>query len=214
MLLPIAFHAAISSSIVIPRSVVRADGKVTAEEYEGSWKAVNPCGTVYACFDNDRLYIGFSPKESGIASVFLLNGNTLTVLHASAALGTATYRISNQSAKCVKKFDWQARPTPASDYSKKLDAFWRLEKWSANSIDDPKAQNNDREFQVSLDLIQSQSTKIFLIYDSTMNSSVTFTFPQFRQISSQWVELSRGNEVDLNLLDFSDWPVIELKQTF
>lgn len=96
--------------MAVPKGTAVMDGRVEAGEYGGGFKVKLAEGEIRAVHDGKDLFLAILPRKAGIASVFLLNEGKLTVLHSSAALGSADYKLEGGTLSCARKFVWEARP--------------------------------------------------------------------------------------------------------
>jgi len=97
------------------------------------------------------LYVGIRAIEPGMiaANVFIQSGGEISILHASAALGTAIYKKDADSWQQTQDFTWQCRSTSLGDAAQaERDAFLQAEGWvAANSR---MGIPNELEYQIKI----------------------------------------------------------------
>lgn len=91
-------------------------------------------GTVSMRRDGDRLLVTVTGPAAGLASLCLGDESRVRILHASAAIGQATYQKSGSSWALAERFDFRLRetrtgPPPAADQRAYFDATG----WVANA---------------------------------------------------------------------------------
>ncbi len=81
------------SELLVPSGpAVELDGKLGAEEWKGALAMpLGAGGELLLRHDERYLYVGVRGKGSGWAHLYLQDGDTVVVRHASAALGSAVY---------------------------------------------------------------------------------------------------------------------------
>jgi hypothetical protein len=85
--------AGLPSPVKVPRGPAPAiDGRIDSTEWRGSAVEQLANGlTVRLRHDGQHLFIGVSSTEEGFPSVCAVKGDTIRILHASAALGAVSY---------------------------------------------------------------------------------------------------------------------------
>jgi hypothetical protein len=87
------------SELRVPRrSAPRIDGRIGADEWAGSVEAALPDGgRVLMRHDGAYLYVAIRSGKHGFASTCVARGDTVRILHASAALADAMYVSADRS---------------------------------------------------------------------------------------------------------------------
>jgi hypothetical protein len=105
-----------SSEIYAPKGgTVTIDGIFA----EGEWdKALNidlSSGELLLMHDGGYLYVGIRSESLGLGSICVFWEDMISVLHSSAALGTAEYEPTDQDWQKIRNFDWTNRDTSNSE---------------------------------------------------------------------------------------------------
>lgn len=132
----------------LPSPVI--DGTISPGEWEGA--------RVEAFFEGSELlllereaswYIGIraDTPEMIVVNLFINRGNEIDILHASAALGTATYHREGDDWLLFRDFTWWCRDTSESPEAlAERETFYLLEHWvSTNTY---IGSLNEAEFQI------------------------------------------------------------------
>lgn len=127
-----------SSPAVNPTSAdpPRIDGVLTPEEWRSARReALTGGGEVLLVSAGDWLYVGVRGEGRGIASLCLAAGDRVDILHASAALGTATYRLRDGEWSLERGFRWEVRDSPTAGPASRAesDEFLESHGWLGNS---------------------------------------------------------------------------------
>src|SRR5215471_8411064 len=95
------------------------------------------------------LYLTVNGPARGFPSLCIGNSREVSILHASAALGTARYRRSGESWARLNGFEWKVRDSPQSGpaSSGERQGFLEQNGWVANSSHQGEPS---REFQIEL----------------------------------------------------------------
>lgn len=89
------------------------DGVVGEAEWQGAQREpMEGGGEVLLLRRGDTLFVALLPKDKGTASLCLGDANRVSVLHASAALGTAVYEKKNATWSLVNGFEYVVRDSP------------------------------------------------------------------------------------------------------
>jgi hypothetical protein len=80
------------------------------------------------------LYLGIKGKPEPVTSICVDQGAQVSILHSSAALGTAVYQIGDEVWNLVREFEWCCRETTDSPQAREaLDRHLQEEGWVANN---------------------------------------------------------------------------------
>ncbi len=80
------------------------------------------------------LYLGIRSNTPGMiaGNVFINHGDEISIMHSSAALGTAVYQKNEKSWHQIQDFTWRCRDTSSSEFAQdERDAFLQDEGWLA-----------------------------------------------------------------------------------
>lgn len=97
------------------------------------------------------LYLGLRANEPGMiaANVFIRRGDEISILHASAALGTAIYQLGEDNWQQTQDFTWQCRSTSLSAAAQaERDAFLLQDGWVA--ANGRMGTPNELEYQIKI----------------------------------------------------------------
>jgi hypothetical protein len=105
------------TTITVPRgSDITIDGKLSAGEWDDALKQeLKGGGELRIKHDGTYLYLGLRGLKDGWSHVYLTDGQTIYVLHASAALGSVAYRQSGDAWQTEQKFNWELRDRTMSE---------------------------------------------------------------------------------------------------
>ena len=143
-------HASINLPLGNPPTI---DGTHAPGEWEAATVETFADGsTLLLMRDETYLYLGIRAMDPGLiaGNVFLQRGDEITIMHASAALGTAIYqREENDTWQQTQDFTWQCRDTSLSDAAQaERAAFLQQEGWvAANGL---MGTPNELEYQIKI----------------------------------------------------------------
>ncbi len=99
----------------------------------------------------DTLYLGIRSNDEGmiVGNVFLVLGDEITILHSSAALGTAVYQRQNEIWEQSQAFTWRCRASDQSERAQEeREAFLAEEGWLAANA--RMGTPNELEYRIDL----------------------------------------------------------------
>ncbi|MEO0558834.1 MAG: hypothetical protein AAF170_11695 [Bacteroidota bacterium] len=131
------FGGCATSQVPIPQgSTVDMDGTLESTEWAQAHRLpLEGGGSVLLQHDSDAVYIGFEALPDGWAHVYLSESDSVHVLHASAALGTATYARQGDLWRPVRSFTWEVRgQTLTEELRAARRAFLSREGWAASTM--------------------------------------------------------------------------------
>jgi hypothetical protein len=126
------------------------DGRLADDEWSGATKhALSGGGELYLLTRREFLYVGVRGPAAGLASLCVGSGDTVRILHASAAVGEGTYAREAGGWARRTMFQWALRDSPRAGGPTDADrtAFLRSAGWVANASATGLAA---REFQIRL----------------------------------------------------------------
>lgn len=133
-----SFTIASGQTIQIPKGVpISIDGKFSVEEWKDALRQeLVGGGEVHLKQDSAYLYICLRGSKQEWSHVYVTRGDTIYVLHASAALGTAIYCRSNGDVwQPLQEFSWTMRDTSLSrEAINAREKFLELHGWVANTV--------------------------------------------------------------------------------
>ena len=127
----IATVATASSTLAAPRAEPPIiDGVMEAEEWSAAAAVLMSDGaTAHFMYRDEILYLGVTGETIGAVNVVIAGDDQVSILHSSAALGSAEYARSGSVWELVHGFDWCCRR--GSDPSAR-EALFDEEGWDAN----------------------------------------------------------------------------------
>jgi len=173
--------------IVVPcGSPVTPDGTIEEVEWEESHLIhVSARCTLHLVHDGEFLYLGIRSGGRGFASPFIVQSDSVRVLHASAALGTASYETINGTWALFSGFDaWACRDAELSplELSENRAAFLEQHGWIAST--GGMGTSNEVEYVIKL---QPAPTRMLLLYYDSGSLPRTIAWPEV----SAWMALYR-----------------------
>ena len=120
----------------IPRgNPANIDGTLTSSEWEDARVETFADGSkLLMMHHNGYLYLGIRSNSPGmlVGNIYIHLDNTISILHSSAALGTAIYEKEGESWRQVQAFSWCCRNT-SSDLAAEAErtAFLQQDSWMA-----------------------------------------------------------------------------------
>jgi hypothetical protein len=127
------------------------DGTISPGEWDEAFVARYEDGSeLMLAHANGVLYLAVraSGPEMIMGNFFIQRGEEVSVLHASAALGTAKYAYSDGSWNLTQNFDWRCRDAGFSERAQaERDEFLQTDGWvAANSM---MGAPNELEYQIT-----------------------------------------------------------------
>jgi len=115
-------------------SPIAVDGIMELEEWAGALAVeIGERATLRLKHADGFLFIGLETQEPVVGNVLLQAGDILSILHSSAALGTALYVRSDGLWQRTKDFVWQCRSRTLTDSAiRQRNAFLEEEGWMAS----------------------------------------------------------------------------------
>jgi hypothetical protein len=111
------------------------DGVLMPEEWEDAIELDMEEGyQLFLMHAGGYLYIGVRGKPEPVTSICLDQGKEVSILHSSAAIGTALYELGHGVWDLVRDFEWCCRETDNSPQAKEsLSRHLQEEGWTANN---------------------------------------------------------------------------------
>jgi hypothetical protein len=97
--------------ISVPQgSIELLDGTLGENEWgEAEHIQMNNGDDIYLMSDGDYLYLGIRSYESLVGSICIADDEKISILHSSAALGSAIYHKEGENWRRVQNYNWQMR---------------------------------------------------------------------------------------------------------
>jgi hypothetical protein len=153
-----------NSSVIVPlRNSPIIDGILSPGEWDdAAIEAFADGSQLLFMQTGDYLYLGVRANESGMiaGNVFIRRGDEITILHSSAALGTASYQKNENGWQQIRDFTWRCRYTGNSESAQIERAkFLQEEGWlAANGL---MGTPNELEYQIK---IPDQSFRLAVVF--------------------------------------------------
>jgi hypothetical protein len=180
------------------------DGKISSEEWDQASVSLFEDGSELLMMHTvGSLYVAIRASEPRMiaGNIYLLRGEEVSILHASAALGTAVFTPNQEVWELTQDFDWRCRDAGFSDEAQARRAdFQQQEGWLASNS--RMGVFSELEYQISLSE-QVSALAITVIQDRSVHP-----FPaSLRDDSVQM--FSGGLPLEMNFL-FDSWAKIKL----
>jgi len=161
-----------STQISVPKGkAVVLDGRISDEEWKGGLRQqMTGGGELRLLQDGSELYVGVKGLRDGWSHVYVTTGELVYVLHASAALGDATYRLEKTGLwQPVQSFNWSLRQRDQSEETAKARAaFFSAYGWLANN--NLMGSGVELEFKLGSKLLKGGDVQLAAVYASDAKS--------------------------------------------
>jgi len=125
-----------ASEIVVPAgNEAIIDGVLSADEWEAAIQIdLDDESQLFLMHAGGYLYLGMRGKPEPVTSICLDQTEQVSILHSSAAIGTAVYQIGDGVWELVREFEWCCRETTDSPQAQEaLGTYLQDEGWVANN---------------------------------------------------------------------------------
>jgi len=148
--------------ISVPRgSAATIDGRIDPAEWAGSFETTMSDGSrLLLRHDGQSLYLAIQAKSAGFPSVCVQRGDTVRILHSSAALSAAVFVKSGNDWTLRQPFVFamRSRDTSAAGKAAQTDYF-AAQHWVATNS---AMSRTEREMRISLDLFDPSDRRFAL----------------------------------------------------
>lgn len=147
-------------------SAVRLDGQIGDEEWADASRHDLVGGGELLLMRDDDVYAAVRGEDFGWAHLYVPRGDTLFVLHASAALGTAVY-VRDTADRWTRSaaFEWGVRDTTFSPHAEaERTAFFAEHGWVANT--NMMGTRRVIEFRISTSLLRPSGARLAALFAS------------------------------------------------
>lgn len=105
-----------SSPVIVPGgNAPIIDGSILTEEWESAFQSeMSGGGELLLMHEGGYLYIGIRAKPEPVTSICIDQGERVSILHSSAAIGTAIYKQGDAVWEMIQGFEWCCRETTDS----------------------------------------------------------------------------------------------------
>jgi len=138
------------STVTAPHGVATLDGTLSSGEWTGAYTdSLHGGGQIRLMHEGGYLYVGVRRREIPVVTVCLDRGDTVAVLHSSAALGTAWFRRAQGGWNIARGFTWELRDsTMSAGAQQEREAYLRREGWVATIA--YMGARTDTEFKIAM----------------------------------------------------------------
>ncbi len=181
------------------------DGVIEPEEWAGAQReTLVGGGEALILRAGVDLYVAIDGAGSGFPSLCVGDADQVDVLHASAALGTVTYKRGKDGWSRGKPFEWRVRDQaePSPTLSNERDAFFKDFEWIANAS---RISAPAREFKIRLN---DKRKFLGIVFLSTDAMQATY-WPASMKDGCRELDLLRGEAPASLELEPARWHPIE-----
>jgi hypothetical protein len=167
-------------------------------------------GEAFLKHDGDHLYLGIRGPEMGWAHVCVGDAGRVSVLHSSAALGTAEYVPADSGLfQAIRGFEWTMRDTSLTDGARNARReFLKQEEWVASTA--WMGEPFEREFILKLAIFGEAKARLTVLYASDEESPSFYYWPNTLSDESLNLELVWGRTPGGLHFDLRQWAVLKL----
>ena len=185
------------------------DGTLSPGEWDGTREESFKGGSqLFLQTDSKYLYLGIRSNFAGMlmGNVFIQRGDTISVLHISAALGTAIFQRGKEDWQLIQDFTWQCRDAGNSQAAlDERNAFLEQEGWlgSISYMGTPE----ELEYQIEL---TAEPMHLFVVFESLDYAGLKFIWPT--RVVDHSGELTHGDPTSSLSLTTEEWAEISVNR--
>lgn len=159
--------------------------------------------------DGEYLYVLIESDRDGFASLCVERAASISILHASAALGTAEYTGHFGNAQLARPFHFELRDTGTSLEARKARrTFLAQELWFANAS---RTGNSPREFQISLDIAAEHGRIPLAVTFYSPDDGIVAYWPEDLSDACRSIEVVKGQTPPRLAFAPHRWPVVTIE---
>lgn len=149
------------SIIEIPKTKpITVDGKMNVAEWnEALAQNFKNGGSLKLSHDGEFLQIGVQGGIAGLSHVYLMKGNDVYVLHASASLGMAVYHLEGEKWQPFQKFNWELRDQATNNEASS--AYLKTNDWLGSVTSTPSIE---REYKIGMKYRDGEIFRLAVVY--------------------------------------------------
>jgi len=138
------------STLPAPHGTAVLDGTISNGEWSSAYIGqLTGGGEVLLMQDGTYLYLGMRRREDVIGTVCLDLGDSVAVLHSSAAIGSAAYRRTQGKWVLSRRFTWELRDSTMSAVAQEeREAYLQREGWVATNAS--VGARTDTEYKIAM----------------------------------------------------------------
>jgi len=157
--------------------------------------------------DGDFLYVGMHRSKAGLGHLYVTDGDTIFVHHASAALGTATYLQQGELWQPQQTFAWELRErtlTPEAEAKRTI--YLKSKGWLANNMN--MGTPGMLEFKIARRFLKGETVRLAVVFAS--NPRLPQYWPQTLADDCRKRELIFGTTPTDLKFNRENWAKLEL----
>lgn len=188
---------------------IHIDGFISPGEWENATEhTLSGGGTIKIKKNHTDLYVAITATNKAWAHVYINSGDTIKVLHASAALGQAKYIPRNNHWTPTQSFEWALRDRVYNDdLASKQQEHYRQFGWVANNNN----MGDGKTFEYRIDLSRMKGT-IVSVAGVTAEVPLNLHFyPTTLTDHTILPKLVQGNTPDSLQFRVNEWETISLR---
>lgn len=185
----------------IPAAEISLDGVVNKEEWANAKEyalskeyASSKGGKLLFLRKDNILYLAIKGSSPGWSHVYLHRNDSISVLHASAALGEQLYINKDQNWKLQNKFSWELRDEVFNETTKqKMENYYNMHGWCANN----NSLGEGGTFEFKINLRKFQGAKLsFVALVAANDAKLLAVYPDGLTDDIRFEKLVRGGSPD------------------
>jgi Tol biopolymer transport system component len=150
-------------SVCVPAGLpVTLDGILGDKEWGDALATpISDAVTLYLKYVDGTLCLGVRAPEMGVGNLLIAGGDSVRILHSSAALGTAVYEPAGDAWRLKTNFVWRCRSLGASEVANaERKQFLETDGWLASTA--YMGNRGDLEYQIAVDVEPVQIAFLWL----------------------------------------------------
>jgi hypothetical protein len=197
------FHSAFGQR----NAAIKQDGKLNDPEWAAAEKfALAGGGSLHLVRSSSILHIALQGNEPGWAHVYFLSGDTVHVLHASAALGAVKYHKKGDTWFPLQSFKYTFRDTVYNDaVAAKQHEYLLRRGWVANNNN----MGDGRTLEFKIDLSRWKTKTFQMAFVFLADSKKPQYFPNTLADDTLLEDLVYGNTPDSLDFEIKSWYIIK-----
>lgn len=212
-LLPFATIAAQGTTVTQPVAFAdapRIDGSLGVAEWAAATRVASGGGEILLQHDGRHVYIGIRQAGNPLGSVCVAESGRIRVLHASAALGSVTYRHTGATWKLDTAFAYALRDRDASAQAQaNRSAYLGANGWLASTV--YMGTRDEMEYQITLPSPTATHVLVRVAWLPEGERSAVGAWPAAPSDDCASTELVRGSAPAILSFRPESWALLELK---
>ena len=191
------------TSFTVPE--IKLDGNVDANEWKDAKTGeLKGGGKIYFHRNGTVLYVALKGISKGWSHVYLAHNDTVSVMHASAALGAVQYVPQNSKWVTTQQFTWQLRDRVYNSATEeKLNEYYSQYGWAANNLN--IGDGMSVEFKIDLSRFAGQKIAFAALFAA--DAANPHYFPQQLNDQTLFKDLVYGNppaQLEFNIVNWQN----------